>query len=116
MEEREFRRLLDLFPVVRSRDYCFQDEAERTSSSQSAQDNMADWQRGWAEMDKIDELKENGNEADAFWSKLRSAAERKVGTANAEKFCIAFKTAHEKLVHNELSLEAAKRFIGTAHD
>ncbi|KAH0458830.1 hypothetical protein IEQ34_011644 [Dendrobium chrysotoxum] len=37
----------------------------------------------------------------------------KVGPANAERFCAAFKTVHEKLVYKELSLEAAQRFIST---
>ncbi|KAG0475420.1 hypothetical protein HPP92_015106 [Vanilla planifolia] len=89
-------------------------------------DTMADWQRGWAEMDKVDELKEMEMKQMHFGANcVQQLKERlefslvistQVGIANAEKFCIAFKTAHEKLVHNELSLEAAKRFIGTAHD
>ncbi|PKA50516.1 hypothetical protein AXF42_Ash013731 [Apostasia shenzhenica] len=111
MEEREFRHLLDLFPVVRSPDYC--DELERGSSSRSTLDEMADWQKGWNEMDKKDELQEDKSE-DKFWSKLRGAAERKVGSENADRFCSAFKTLHKRLVYEELSLEAAQRFVGAA--
>ncbi|XP_020682410.1 uncharacterized protein LOC110099559 [Dendrobium catenatum] len=112
MDEHEFRRILDLFQVVRSGDYCFQDESGRASSSHSAQDEVTEWMKGWTEMDKMDELKETKSQ-DAFWSKLRAAAESKVGPANAERFCAAFKTVHEKLVYKELSLEAAQRFIST---
>ncbi|KAI0504041.1 hypothetical protein KFK09_014988 [Dendrobium nobile] len=90
----------------------FQDESGRASSSHSAQDEVTEWMKGWTEMDKMDELKETKSQ-DAFWSKLRAAAERKVGPANAERFCAAFKTVHEKLVYKELSLEAAQRFLST---
>ncbi|KAK8968959.1 hypothetical protein KSP40_PGU012270 [Platanthera guangdongensis] len=111
MEEHEFRRVLDLFPVVRSRDYC--DESKGDSSSHFAQDEVTEWQKGWQEMDKKDELNENESE-DAFWSKFRAAAERKVGLTNAERFCSAFKTVHKKLVYEKLSLEAARRFVATS--
>ncbi|KAH7560782.1 hypothetical protein JRO89_XS10G0101100 [Xanthoceras sorbifolium] len=50
MDENEFRRLLDLFPVVRSRDYQFELDSSRQSTSQSAQnEQLKEWQDAWDE-------------------------------------------------------------------
>ncbi|XP_072980404.1 uncharacterized protein [Typha angustifolia] len=109
MDEREFRRLLDLFPVVRSRNYCAESGSTSGSSSRPTQNNLADPNNAPKEADEKD-VREIDKE-DIFWQKLRIAAERKVGPMKAEQFCKAFQKAHEILVHKELSLEAAQRFI-----
>lgn len=110
MDEREFRRLLDLFPIVRSRNYCADSELSRGSTSHSPKDEVAEWKNAWNEMDERD-VSEGTDSEGAFWQKLRLAAEKKVGPAKAEQFCKAFQKAHEKLVYKELSLDAAKKFM-----
>ncbi|XP_010908945.1 uncharacterized protein [Elaeis guineensis] len=90
MDEREFRRLLDLFPVVRSRNYCADSEPSRGSTSHSPQDEVADWRNARNEMDEKDVSEGTYNE-DTFWQKLRLAAERKV--------------------YEELSFDVAQRFM-----
>ncbi|KAG9154115.1 hypothetical protein Leryth_000598 [Lithospermum erythrorhizon] len=77
MDEHEFRSALELFPIVRPRDFhlimaCVYD---------------------------------------AFWNKLKAAAEKKVGTTDAERFCKAFKQVYEKLVYEELSQDAAQSLM-----
>nr|CAD1839953.1 unnamed protein product [Ananas comosus var. bracteatus] len=110
MEEREFRRLLDLFPVVRSRDYCAESGSTSASTSRPAQNQISERNNAWDESEEKD-LKEINSE-DKFWQKLRVAAEKRyVGPAKAEQFCEAFRMAHETLVHKELSVDAAQKFI-----
>ncbi|KAM5584920.1 hypothetical protein ABKV19_004344 [Rosa sericea] len=110
MDEAEFRRLLLLFPVVRSRDYHAESEQSRESTSKSAE-SLAD---AWDEGEKKDVEKETRDEHDAFWEKLKLVAERKVGATEAERFCKAFQRVHEKLVYEELSLDAAKTFLNSS--
>ncbi|XP_054819265.1 uncharacterized protein LOC129318490 isoform X2 [Prosopis cineraria] len=110
MDEAEFRRVLQLFPVVRSRDYCAESgPRQSTSSSRSAQDELKEWQDAWDGGDR--ELDIKGNEHDEFWSKLKAVAERKVGAEEAERFCEAFQKIHKKLVYEELTEDAARKFI-----
>ncbi|TKY57121.1 hypothetical protein E2542_SST21567 [Spatholobus suberectus] len=104
MDEAEFQRLLQLFPVVRSRDYC---------ASGSAQNELKEWQDAWDERDKESE-KQGINQHDSFWSKLKSEAARKVGAEEAERFCNAFQQIHKKLVNEELSLDAARSFLNSS--
>ncbi|KAK7856726.1 uncharacterized protein LOC112035802 [Quercus suber] len=53
MDELEFRKLLDLFPVVRSRDYHAESETSRESTSKSMQNEaVKEWQSAWDEGDK----------------------------------------------------------------
>ncbi|XP_019163339.1 PREDICTED: uncharacterized protein LOC109159699 isoform X2 [Ipomoea nil] len=100
MDELEFRRFLELFPVVRSRDFHLESET-RPSASQSVRN---------LEGRKL--LNEgNGADGDAFWNKLKAVAEQKVGTAEAEKFCKAFQQVYMKLVYEELSSDAAHSFL-----
>ncbi|KAJ1697684.1 hypothetical protein LUZ63_006196 [Rhynchospora breviuscula] len=89
MDEREFRRLLNLFPVVRSRTYC---QAESASSSGIAS--------SITEEKRTREVQNDGKAdvEDPFWQKLKTEAERKVGPNKAEQFVRAFRDAHEKLV------------------
>ncbi|KAK9274339.1 hypothetical protein L1049_019153 [Liquidambar formosana] len=108
MDEHEFRRVLDLFPIIRSRDYHADSELSRQSTSQSAQHNsvilllctfllyspysaltqciliynlftkLKDWQAAWDEGDKKESEIQGIDLQDAFWEKLKVAAERKV--------------------------------------
>ncbi|KQK14969.1 uncharacterized protein LOC100843634 isoform X2 [Brachypodium distachyon] len=100
MDEQEFRRMLDLFPVVRSRDYC-KPESESSSKGTTQQ------ARSLIEGPK----KEPSAAEDLFLRKLKLAAEKKVGATKAELFCKTFEEAHEKLVYKELNLDAAQRFL-----
>ncbi|TXG73390.1 hypothetical protein EZV62_001969 [Acer yangbiense] len=112
MDENEFRRRLDLFPVVRSRDYQFELDSSRQSTSQSAQ-NEQEWQDAWHEEDKKP-TKSQIDVDNAFWEKLKLVAGRKVGAAEAEKFCQEFQRIHKKLVHEGLSLDAARNYINSS--
>ncbi|MBA0558112.1 hypothetical protein Goshw_001633 [Gossypium schwendimanii] len=98
MDEQEFRRLLDLFPVVRSGDYHAESASSRQAASCSASNEaysvemsplyaslscfsfakqIKDWQDAWH-----DERKETENQGtdlhDKFWQKLKLTAEKKV--------------------------------------
>ncbi|KAK7385891.1 hypothetical protein VNO78_31835 [Psophocarpus tetragonolobus] len=110
MDEAEFQRLLQLFPVVRSRDYTPEAASSRQIASASAQNELKEWQDAWDERDK-DFEKQGINQHDSFWSKLKSEAAKKVGAEEAERFCKAFQQIHKKLVNEELSLDAARSFL-----
>ncbi|KAL6276621.1 hypothetical protein ACE6H2_020222 [Prunus campanulata] len=115
MDEAEFRRLLDLFPIVRSRDYHAELEQSKESTSKSAQyEEVKEWQDAWDEGDKKEVEKQGLDQHGAFWEKLKLVAERKVGEAEAEKFCKAFQRIHKKLVYEELSLDAAQKFLNSS--
>ncbi|KAF3779429.1 hypothetical protein EJ110_NYTH41176 [Nymphaea thermarum] len=109
MDEAEFRRLLDLFPVVRSRSYCADDEASKASTSREAREEVAQWQEAWGEAERKEDLEIDIN--DPFWGKLRLAAERKVSSEEAERFCNAFQMVHKKFVYEALSSDAANRIL-----
>ncbi|XP_068660406.1 uncharacterized protein [Aristolochia californica] len=111
MEEHEFQRLLDLFPVVRTRDFRAELQQTRESTSHSVPYEIDSWQDAWIEDDmKEKEVQRTDNE-DPFWQKLRVAAERKMTPSEADKFCKAFQKVHKKLVNEELSIEAAQKII-----
>ncbi|XP_047068245.1 uncharacterized protein LOC124676215 [Lolium rigidum] len=101
MDEQEFRSMLDLFPVVRSRDYC-KPELE-SSSKGNAQQAQAQETKGTN--------KEPSAAEDVFLRKLKMAAAKKVGATKAALFCKTFEEAHNKLVYKELNLDAAQRFL-----
>ncbi|KAJ4755279.1 Octanoyltransferase [Rhynchospora pubera] len=110
MDEREFRRLLNLFPVVRSRTYC---QAEAASSSGTASTITEEKQTREVQNEGKADVE------DPFWQKLKTEAERKyllfqVGPNKAEQFVRAFRDAHEKLVYKKLSVDAAQSFISRA--
>ncbi|XP_009336407.2 uncharacterized protein LOC103928992 isoform X4 [Pyrus x bretschneideri] len=88
MDDDEFRRLLDLFPIVRSRHY----------------------HDAWDE-DKSEVEKQGIGEHCEFWGKIKLVAERKVGATEAERFCKAFQRIHKRLVCEGLSLDAAQKFL-----
>ncbi|MED6109794.1 hypothetical protein PIB30_036909 [Stylosanthes scabra] len=115
MDEAEFQRLLQLFPVVRSRDYCAEQTSSRQSSRQasgSAKDEHREWQDAWDERDISFETQ--GNNSHSFWSKLKSEAAKKVGPEEAERFCKAFQRIHKKLVYEELNSDAGRNFINSS--
>ncbi|KAL6202617.1 hypothetical protein ACLB2K_026325 [Fragaria x ananassa] len=59
MDEGEFRRLLLLFPVVRSRDYHTESEKSKESTSKSAESEaLKEWHDAWDEGEKKDMEKE----------------------------------------------------------
>ncbi|KMT14630.1 hypothetical protein BVRB_4g073990 isoform A [Beta vulgaris subsp. vulgaris] len=110
MDEREFQRLLLLFPVVRNRNHH---QAESESSGQSTSqaptppmDEVNEWQDAWSDQ----ETTSRG----VFWDKLKSAAERMVGPEEAEDFCDAFQRIYRKLVHEELSKEVMQNFLNSS--
>ncbi|KAJ9172282.1 hypothetical protein P3X46_015538 [Hevea brasiliensis] len=116
MDEEEFRRLLDLFPVVRPRDYHIDLDPSRQSTTRPTQDDdVKKWQDAWEEQEG--DQKETSNQTidlhDAFWEKLKLAAEKKMGAAEAKKFCNAFQQVHRRLVYEELSLDAARSIINS---
>ncbi|BBN68215.1 hypothetical protein Prudu_336S000100 [Prunus dulcis] len=78
MDEAEFRRLLDLFPIVRSRGYHAELEQSKESTSKSAQyEEVKEWQDAWDEGDKKEVEKQGLDQHGAFWEKLKLVAERK---------------------------------------
>ncbi|XP_043703495.1 uncharacterized protein LOC122653652 isoform X2 [Telopea speciosissima] len=80
------------------------------SASHSARDELTEWQNAWSEEDKKGTEIQGIDTEEPFWEKLKLAAERKVGAAEAEKFCKAFQVVHRKLVYEELSLDVARNF------
>ncbi|OMO53356.1 hypothetical protein CCACVL1_28698 [Corchorus capsularis] len=61
MDEREFQRLLELFPVVRPRDYNLEDRQDASNNGERK------------------ELENQGTDQhDGFWRKLKVTAESKV--------------------------------------
>ncbi|XP_034687328.1 uncharacterized protein LOC117915757 [Vitis riparia] len=114
MDEDEFHRLFELFPIVRSRDYHADLESSRQSTSQSSQDGALKGQNSLDEGNGREIEIQGINLHDAFWEKLKVVAERKVGPVEAERFCKAFQQVHRKLVYEELSLEAARNFVNSS--
>ncbi|CAM9003907.1 unnamed protein product [Rhodiola kirilowii] len=110
MDESEFRRLLDLFPVVRSRDY----NAAELKPSTSRSSELKEWSDAWDEGDGRNAEVLDINLQDEFWKKLKSAAEKKVGRVDAERLCKAFQKVYKKTVFEELSLDAARSFLKTS--
>uniref|UniRef100_A0A2N9FXW4 Uncharacterized protein n=1 Tax=Fagus sylvatica TaxID=28930 RepID=A0A2N9FXW4_FAGSY len=80
MDEFEFRRILEQFPIIRSPAYHAESEASRESSSKSVQNEavMKEWQNAWDEGDQKEVEIQGISHHDAFWGKLKSAAEMKV--------------------------------------
>uniref|UniRef100_A0A2P2J752 Uncharacterized protein MANES_01G177900 n=1 Tax=Rhizophora mucronata TaxID=61149 RepID=A0A2P2J752_RHIMU len=80
MDEEEFQRLLDLFPIVRPRDYHIGTEPARQSSCRKLRRNEA--LKKWQDAAEVGHEEEAENQAvdpnDAFWKKLKLAAEKKV--------------------------------------
>ncbi|CAF1697175.1 unnamed protein product [Brassica napus] len=114
MDEQEFRSRLQLYPVVRSRDY--RADLDSSSSKQSTslsvveREEVSEWHDAPSVVEPED-LKDRKTNQDTFWDQLKAAAEKKVGEVEAERFCKAFEKLHKKLVYEELNPEAAKRYL-----
>ncbi|KAG5517322.1 hypothetical protein RHGRI_037918 [Rhododendron griersonianum] len=113
MDEFEFQRVLNLFPVVRTRDYHAGSLSARQSTAQTAQNEVKEWQDAWHGTDGKEIAIQGVEQHDAFWGRLKMAAEKKVGPVEAERFCKAFERTHKKLVYEELSLDAASKFLNS---
>ncbi|KAK3408436.1 hypothetical protein EUGRSUZ_J00674 [Eucalyptus grandis] len=87
------------------------EDSSGQSTSQLSRDSLVKELRGALGEVEDSESRNVVEQSDAFWGKLRLAAERKVGAAEAERFCEAFRQVHRKLVYEELTLDAAKKFI-----
>ncbi|XP_068660783.1 uncharacterized protein [Aristolochia californica] len=111
MEEHDFRRLLGLFPVVRTRDYRAEPQEPKESTPDSVPYEIDNWQDAWCDDDMRENEVHRADNEDPFWQKLRLAAERKMGPSEVNKFCKAFQKVHKKLVNEELSIEAAQKII-----
>ncbi|GJV23242.1 reverse transcriptase [Tanacetum coccineum] len=111
MDELEFQRVLHLFPVVRTRDYNAESEVQRqltTQASRRIRERINSQIEGGSKEKVIGGI----DGQDAFWGKLKIAAAKKVGNADAEGFVKAFQHVYRKLVFEELSLTAAQRWSG----
>ncbi|EPS65156.1 hypothetical protein M569_09627 [Genlisea aurea] len=110
MDANEFRQLLELFPVVRPRDYHADDLEQRAPPPNK---EVKEWQEAWDDTnneDKGESSRSNSNNNPGFWDHLRSSAERKMGM-DAERFCDAFQRVYKKFVYEELTSEAAARIV-----
>ncbi|GLU18922.1 hypothetical protein SLE2022_351980 [Rubroshorea leprosula] len=115
MDEQEFRRILEHFPVVRSRHYRAESDSSRQSTSRSTQNKaIRDWQDAWNDRERKEMNNQDIDLHDAFWEKLRVAAERKVGAAEADRFCKSFQQVHKNLVYEGLSFDVAKKFLASS--
>jgi len=110
MEDEQFRSLLNLFPVVRSRDYCAENEASNKTSTPSERDQqLMEWHDAWDELDAQENAAERSDREDPFWLHLRSSVAEKMGAENAGQFCKAFQKVHEQLVYKALPLDAVRQ-------
>nr|VDD33973.1 unnamed protein product [Brassica oleracea] len=116
MDEQEFRSILQLFPVVRSRDHRVDLDSSVSKQSTSVVEQECDETWNHSKQVSVSEpkdLKDCRTDQDTFtfWDKLRAAAAKKVGEVEAERFCKAFEKLHKKLVYEELDPETAKRYL-----
>ncbi|KAF3568829.1 hypothetical protein DY000_02019174 [Brassica cretica] len=123
MDEQEFRSILQLFPVVRSRDHrvilssLFPPSPGKTPLLivAAAAVYLFDMNllKTLVSVSEPKDLKDCRTDQDTFtfWDKLRAAAAKKVGEVEAERFCKAFEKLHKKLVYEELDPETAKRYL-----
>ncbi|XP_009121866.1 uncharacterized protein LOC103846654 isoform X3 [Brassica rapa] len=108
MDEQEFRSILQLFPVVRSRDHRV--DLDSSDSNQSTSQSVVEREVSVGEPKDLKDCRTD-QDTFTFWDKLRAAAAKKVGEVEAERFCKAFEKLHKKLVYEELDPETAKRYL-----
>ncbi|XVF69438.1 hypothetical protein PTKIN_Ptkin11bG0081600 [Pterospermum kingtungense] len=78
MDEGEFRRLPDLFPVVRPRHHHVELDSSRQSTSRSALNKpLKDSQDARHEGERKEKQNQGLDLCDEFWQKLKLTAERK---------------------------------------
>ncbi|XP_057872288.2 uncharacterized protein LOC131078569 isoform X2 [Cryptomeria japonica] len=80
MEEEQFRKILNQFPVVRSRDYRAEDEAgsKKMLASSERDNQVMDWHDAWKKLDAEETAVERSEKEGTFWMHLRSSVEQKV--------------------------------------
>ncbi|KAF2291877.1 hypothetical protein GH714_035965 [Hevea brasiliensis] len=103
MDEEEFRRLLDLFPVVRPRDYHIDLDPSGQSTTRPTQDDDVALETVAYTLLSISPV---------LWLLIMRFA-LQMGAAEAKKFCNAFQQVHRRLVYEELSLDAARSIINS---
>ncbi|CAN6865476.1 unnamed protein product [Brassica oleracea var. botrytis] len=109
MDEQEFRSILQLFPVVRSRDHRV--ILSSLFPFSPVENSFVDCGYTCASSSFILICGLLLIDTFTFWDKLRAAAAKKVGEVEAERFCKAFEKLHKKLVYEELDPETAKRYL-----
>ncbi|KAH8973528.1 hypothetical protein BDL97_01G052400 [Sphagnum fallax] len=131
MEQEQFDRLLQLFPVVRPRTYCADDFDGLTVQSQSLAQREDEpllsppppavpevGVNGSSSQDTEEEktteapstlVASLSDHATSFWDLLRAVAQQQLEEKDAEAFCDTFKLLHEELVNKALSLDAIER-------
>ncbi|KAF3674344.1 putative magnesium transporter NIPA2-like isoform 1 [Capsicum annuum] len=77
MEEQEFQRLLELFPAVRSPDFYLDLDASSQSTSQSEQKEEVKQLQDDQSKGGIESNTRSKGHGEAFWGKLKAAAEKK---------------------------------------
>ncbi|KMZ71019.1 hypothetical protein ZOSMA_18G01170 [Zostera marina] len=92
MEENEFRGFLEVFPVIRSRNYHVDGLELLQDSNSSAQNEVGD-----------PDVLQNST----------SFAQNEVDSVNSEKFCKTFQLAYEKMVCEMLSPDALRNFVSS---
>ncbi|GLU18925.1 hypothetical protein SLE2022_352010 [Rubroshorea leprosula] len=86
-------------------------DSSRKSTSQSMQNKaIRDWQDAWNDEERKEMDNQDIDLHDAFWEKLRAAAEKKVGAAELDRLCKSFQQVHKKLVYEGLSFDVVKKF------
>ncbi|VFQ94042.1 unnamed protein product [Cuscuta campestris] len=176
MDELEFHRLLEHFPVIRTRDYDFETEMrlsaslssrsletsrsarnleaskssrslEASNSSRSLEASKSSKKLATSKSSRnfstsrssrnlassrssgklmtsktllrefVERVNKGGLEAkesnshDAFWDKVKLVAEKQVGPEEAESFLRTFQEVYRKVVCEELSSDAARKFL-----
>ncbi|KAK4380323.1 hypothetical protein RND71_002185 [Anisodus tanguticus] len=78
MDELEFRRLLERFPVVRFRDYHIDSDTSKISTSHSIEkEEERQWKETWSKGHKPVSGIQAMHRGGPFWGKVREAAEKK---------------------------------------
>ncbi|KAL2652085.1 hypothetical protein R1flu_020213 [Riccia fluitans] len=129
MEENQFQRLLELFPVVRSSTYCAEDEVISTTNSDDAATSgrpaktltNADakeemqFEKGssTAESKTVEKQPQlsvsSVSPKQGFWDPLKTAMQARLGDEEGQRFCEVFRKVHEQLVMRTLSLDDIER-------
>ncbi|CAA2986727.1 Hypothetical predicted protein [Olea europaea subsp. europaea] len=76
-------------------------------------DSLRQSTSGSAKTERHD-ARDSGDKRESFWNKLKLAATEKMGPTEAERFCRAFQQVYNKLVYEELTLDAARKFINSS--
>ncbi|KAK4339125.1 hypothetical protein RND71_040587 [Anisodus tanguticus] len=79
MDELEFRRLLERFPIVRFRDYHIDSDTSKRSTSHSIEkEEERQWKETWSKGHKPETGIQAMHRGGPFWGKVREAAEKKI--------------------------------------